>query len=160
MAEGIIQTPAVDGTLYYMIAQGVDLEALIHGLTKLQQEHYCRWIQDQNPNKGTCCYLKNEAEENALPDNQETVIVISSSEKNPSPLMMFDESEKKKRDVNTAQQERINGDRTSQATDLSSLQQRDDQAATIKEPDDAFVMSDLIHSDDASTRVSSYHPNA
>ena len=42
MAEGIIQTPAVDGTLYYIIADGVDLEAPIHGLTKLQQEHYCR----------------------------------------------------------------------------------------------------------------------
>ena len=73
--------------------------------------------------------------------------------------MMFEESEKKKRDANTAQQERINGDRTSEATDLSSLQQRGAQPAEIKELDDASVMSDLTHSDDASTRVSSHHPN-
>ncbi|MBX9577978.1 MAG: hypothetical protein K2W97_05840 [Chthoniobacterales bacterium] len=157
MAEGIIQTTAVDGTLYYIIEEGIDLEDPIHGLTKLQQEHYCRWIQDQKPNKGTSCYLKNEAEENAIPDNQETVIVISSSEKGPSPLMMFKEPKKKEVESNATQQERINGDRTSEATDLSSLQQRGTQPAEIKEPDDASVMSDLTHFDDASTRVSSYH---
>ncbi|MCX6958433.1 MAG: hypothetical protein NT164_07850 [Verrucomicrobiae bacterium] len=156
-AEGIVQTPTTNGSLHYIIADGVDLEAPIHGLTKLQQEDYCDWFQDQKKNQGTCCYLKNEVEKNALPDNQETVIVISSSDKALSPLMMFEESEKKKAGANRAQQERIAGDRTSEPTDLSSLQQRDTQAAKIQEADDTSVMSDPTYSDDASTRVSSYH---
>ena len=71
--------------------------------------------------------------------------------------MMFEESEKKKIEANTVQQKRIDGDRTSEATDLSSLQKRGAQAAKIKEIDTASVMSDLTHSDDASTKVIFYH---
>ena len=41
MVEGIIQTLTDDGSLCYMIADDIDPEAPIHGLTRLQQEHYC-----------------------------------------------------------------------------------------------------------------------
>ena len=95
-AEGIIQTPAADGNLCYVIADGIDPEGAIHGLTRVQQKGYCDWIDDQKENKDTLCSLKNEVESNIPAEDQKTVIVISSSEKGTSPLMMFQESEKKK----------------------------------------------------------------
>lgn len=161
MAEGIIQTSATDGSYCYNIADATNPDAPIHGLTKLQQEHYCTWSQNQKQNEGTCCYLKNEAEDNTLPENQETVIIITphdaSGENYISPLMMFEESGKNKEEESATQQNRTDRDRTSAAQDLSSLQQRDAQPANIKETDNVSVMSDLTDHD--STKAPSYHPD-